>query len=247
MAGGNVAPCSSTRASVVATRLACVAPSRSSPATAAASKRSCSSTVAPASPQRKRTPRPPTWNSGSTQRKRDWASTWRTWFAASALASRLSRARRAALGEPVVPDVKRTNAASPAGGIPEIDCLCAVRSAAVRRGLSSTSSAPRSIAPSTRPAVSGVLFPSAKIRRSCTAVGAISSADPRKTSFTADRVPAKPGCARFHRPGRTGPGRRLPRPASRWRCRQQAAVRARAQRQRGVLRRRARRRSPASW
>src|SRR3989449_458175 len=189
-------------------------------------------------------PRPPTWKSGSTQRNRERPSTSRTSFAARALASRLSCARRAAFGVPVVPEVNSTAAGSPAGGMAAIDSRCTARSPGVRRLFSSTSSTRCSIAPRTSAAVCGVLCPSANIRGSRSGAGATSMAWPWKTTFTADRAPARRESAPRRPPARTDPVRHRPRTAARSRSPLQAAVRARAPPPRGAPLPRARPRPP---
>ncbi len=110
---------------------------------------------------------PPTWKIGSVLSTRDSASMPSTWLAARAFARWLSSARRAALGTPVVPEVKRMVAGSPAGSTSAIDASCAARSESVSRVFCRTISAPLPSAPSTRPKACGEFSSASTMRRDC--------------------------------------------------------------------------------
>src|SRR2546428_470024 len=159
-------------------------------------------------------PRPPTWKSGSTQRNRERPSTSRTSFAARAFASRLSRARRAAFGVPVVPEVNSTAAGSPAGGMAAIGLRCTALPPGVRPVFSSTSSPPCSIAPRTRPAVFVVLCPSANLPGARIGAGAATPAGSERALLAGGGRHGRPfragqtGSGLFARPA---PGGRQPR------------------------------------
>ncbi len=98
---------------------------------------------------------PPTWKSGSAQTKREDASTPSTWLAARALARWFSSESTAALGRPVVPEVKSSVADSRRGAFAVRSASCTRRSASVKRVFSSATSAPASSAPKTCASVSG--------------------------------------------------------------------------------------------